>query len=293
MPRAAALVSLILLCFSIASVSAAPLPASTFSYNASAPMELQVRNTSVQGEVRRQDVSFASPRGGRVHAEIISPANASGRNPGVLFVHWLGDKPDTTNLTEFLPDALALVKDGVTSVLVDAMWSQTDWFTKVRSTATDYQASIKQVIDLRRALDLLLAQPNVDRGRIAYVGHDFGAMYGAVLSGVDERPSYYVLMAGTTTLSEWYLLGKKPRNVQPYVEQMSPLDPLPYLSHSSAQAYFFQFAAKDAYISPQHEQQFFSAAPVPRLMGVYGTDHALASPAVQMDRLAWLRAHLL
>ena len=47
--------------------------------------------------------------------------------------------------------------------------------------------------DLRRALDVLLAQPGVDPKRIAYVGHDFGAMYGAVLAGVDRRVSVWAL----------------------------------------------------------------------------------------------------
>ena len=100
-----------------------------------------------------------------------SPASVPGAHPGALFVHWLGDKPETTNLTEFEPDALVLARDGVTSVLIDAMWSAPGWFNKVRTPGSDYDNSIKQVVDLRRALDLLLAQADVDRGRIAYVGH--------------------------------------------------------------------------------------------------------------------------
>jgi len=41
-----------------------------------------------------------------------------------------------------------------------------------------------------------LAQPGVDPTRIAYVGHDFGAMYGCILLALDHRISYGVLMAG-------------------------------------------------------------------------------------------------
>ena len=99
-------------------------------------------------------------------------------------------------------------------------------------------------------------------------------------------------MAGTTTFSGWYFLGKKPQNVQAYVASMAPLDPLQYLQRSQARAFLFQFAAEDRYVSTAHAQQFFDAAPLPRMMGVYGTDHALVSPAVQVDRLAWLRAQL-
>ena len=47
------------------------------------------------------------------------------------------------------------------------------------------------------------AHPQIDEARLAYVAHDFGAMYGAVLAGVDPRPQWYVLMAGTPVFSDW------------------------------------------------------------------------------------------
>ncbi|HET7813357.1 MAG TPA: hypothetical protein VFL13_03160, partial [Candidatus Baltobacteraceae bacterium] len=211
--------------------------------------------------------------------------------PGVLFVHWLG-APKTTNLTEFLPDAIELAKHGARSILIDAMWSKPSWFEKGRTTATDYDASIEQVVDLRRSLDVLASLPGVDTKRIAYVGHDFGAMYGAVLSGVDSRPSVYVLMAGTPVFSEWYLLGAKPADVPAYVAQMAPLDPPGYLQRSHASAYLFQFSQHDAYISPQREDEFAAAAPAPKATFVYRSTHALAEPQIRADRLAWLKSRL-
>jgi cephalosporin-C deacetylase-like acetyl esterase len=45
----------------------------------------------------------------------------------------------------------------------------------------------QQVIDLRRALDLLLSHDDVDPKRIAYVGHSFDANCGAILDVVDKR----------------------------------------------------------------------------------------------------------
>jgi dienelactone hydrolase len=216
--------------------------------------------------------------------------------PGVLFVHWLGDAA-TTNHHEFESDARALAKRGATCVLVDAMWSTVttngkDWFDKVRSTDTDYENSIAQVIDLRRALDLLTAQSSVDPKRIAYVAHDFGAMYGAVLSGVDPRPRYFVLMAGTTSFADWYLLGNKPADIPAYRAQMEPLDPLGYLARGTAKGYLFQFAAHDEYVTAAHATQFFDAAPLPRAMYVYDAHHDLHVPQALADRLAWLEARL-
>jgi acetyl esterase/lipase len=181
---------------------------------------------------------------------------------------------------------------GIASVLVDAMWAAPDWFDKGRSPDTDFADSIHQVVDLRRAIDLLQAQSDVDAHKIAYVGHDFGAMYGALLSGVDPRPRWYVLMAGNPSFSQWFLLGKQPADVAAYTAQMAPLDPPAYLARSHADAYMFQFAQKDFYIRPDDEAAFFDAAPPPRAMYVYKIDHSLATPLALQDRLTWLGARL-
>jgi dienelactone hydrolase len=209
----------------------------------------------------------------------------------VLFVHWLGD-PKTTNLSEFRQDARRLAQAGSVTLSIDAMWAKPDWFEKGRSIDTDYRASIDQIVDLRRALDLLLSQPGIDPARVAYVGHDFGAMYGAVLSGVDPRPSYYVLMAGTATFSEWYLLGEHPADTAAYREQMSRLDPPQYLQQSSAKAYLFQFANRDRYIKPDRALAFFDPAPAPKTMSVYVANHALDVPEARAERIAWLLSKL-
>lgn len=271
--------------------AANPLAASAFSYAAQAPPGLRIAHRTLTSFGLEEDVTFAAPGGGRIHGEIMLPRNAAKPHAGVLFVHWLGD-PATTNLHEFEPDARMLARHGITSLLVDAMWSQPHWFMRVRSTDTDYRDSIAQVVNLRRALDVLQAQPGVDSHRLAYVGHDFGAMYGAVLSGVDPRPRWYVLMAGTATFSEWYLLGKKPANVDAYIAQMAPLDPGGYLARSKAEAFLFQFSQKDEYITPEKQLQFFSAAPLPKALYLYAADHSLRIPQAASDRLAWLLRRL-
>jgi len=272
------------------------LPSSAFAYDATAPLTVRVGSTGVKDGVRSRLVTFASADGRRLTAEIVAPVAPSKSHAGVLFVHWLGARK-STNHTEFEPDATALAKKGATSVLLDAQWSEQqygtrEWFMQVRTTDTDYAKSIEQVVDLRRALDLLQAQPGVDPHRIAYVGHDFGAMYGSLLAGVDPRPRWYVLMAGNPSFSQWFLLGKQPADVAAYTAQMAPLEPLPYLARSHADAYMFQFAQKDFYIKPDDEVTFFSAAPAPRSMYVYAIDHSLATPLALRDRLTWLGARL-
>ena len=272
-------------------VLAAALDAGAFSYDANAPLNVRYGAVVRRDGVSVRDVSFSSTTGHTVTGIVVRGVGGAA-HPAVLFVHWLGDDAKTTNHAEFETDAIALARKGVTSLAVDAMWSQPDWYDKVRKFQTDYADSIAQVIDLRRSLDVLLAQPGVDAKRLAYVGHDFGSMYGSLLAGVDPRPQWYVLMAGTTTFTEWYLLGGNPPDVKAYIAQMEPLDPLAFLARSNARGFYFQFSAHDHYISPEHEAAFFAAAPLPRTMALYDVDHSLATPAAWADRLAWLTEKL-
>jgi len=61
------------------------------------------------------------------------------------------------------------------------------------------------VLDFWRGIDVLLAQPGVEAERLGFVGHDFGAMYGSILGGIDQRVKTYILMAGTGRFANWFL----------------------------------------------------------------------------------------
>jgi hypothetical protein len=166
-----------------------------FDYNRDASPDLRSVRTKRAGGIVRELFTYATPFGYRRAAEIIRPENDV-RGAAILYVHWLeSDAPDS-NRTQFIGEAEVMAKRGAVALLIETMWSERDWFIK-RTQADDYENSRRQVIELRQALDLLLAQPGVDANRVAYVGHDFGAMYGVVLGSVDPRATCYVLMAGT------------------------------------------------------------------------------------------------
>ncbi|MBV8298181.1 MAG: hypothetical protein JO083_01285 [Candidatus Eremiobacteraeota bacterium] len=223
---------------------------------------------------------------------IVAPAGAVKNAPAVLWVHWLGE-PATTNHTEFLSDAQELAKHGVVSLLVDMPWSQKDWFTALRAPENDYTATVAQVITLRRALDCLTALPGVDKTRVAYVGHDFGAMDGALLLAVDARPQYAVLMTPTLSYWEWYLLGKQPADPAAYVAQMSAFDLPGWLAQGKQKATLLQFGQNDEYVSQATGIALRNATPNrDRTFKAYKLDHALDDVTAHDDRRAWLIAHL-
>jgi hypothetical protein len=205
-------------------------------------------------------------------------------------VHWFGE-PETTNRTQFLQEAVGLAERGVVSLLVDTMWSQRGWW-RGRKPETDFAGGVQQVIDLRRALDLLLAQPGVDPARTAMVAHDFGAMFGAVAGAADRRPKAYVFLAPTPHLSDWYLFNVKPASVEDYKKELAPLDPIGAVGKLAPAPVFYQFATKDKYVPAPRPIEFYDATVTRKLMGTYEADHDLTPPEVSADRVAWLAKEL-
>ncbi len=241
--------------------------------------------------VTGRSIEFISASGKKVTGEIIR-GSATSPQPGVLFVHWLGDLA-TTNHTEFEHDAQALAARGVTSILVDAMWSQPKWFQHMgASVEADSKETIDQVIDLRAALDVLLAQKNVDAKRIAFVGHDFGAMLGAFMASADPRVRSWVFLAGNPVLTNWYTLGKKSPTHDQYVAAMAKFDIVAALKSIKANGVLLQFSAHDEFVTRDEALAFFAATPLPHGVFFYDVDHSLATPAAFKDRQAWLTGQL-
>jgi fermentation-respiration switch protein FrsA (DUF1100 family) len=269
------------------SACADPLPPAAFSFAAPADVVVEhVESSSLGPGVRAEDVRV---RAGTfsVRGRFVEPTTL-GPHPGVLFVHWLGDDAATTNLSEFARDAQRLAQAGIASLSIDALWAAPDWFDKGRSPKTDYANSLEQVAQLHAALDALAARSGVDPADLAFVGHDFGAMYGAVLSGLDPRPRFFVFMAPTTTFADWYLLGTKPDDIPAFRRELEPLDPVQYLRASHGHDYLFQFGLHDGYVPLERARAFFEAAPSPKTLVLYDDGHALRSPRAVEDRVAWL-----
>ncbi len=267
------------------------IPAALTRYPAGLPLDVEEVGLEQRKGATVRDVTFAglSPTD-RMRAYVVTPP---GRGPfaGVLYVHWLGE-PATTNRTQFLEDAVVLASQGAVSVLVDAMWAEPGWYAQ-RTHETDYERSVQQVQRLRRALDLLVAQPGVDEKRLGFVGHDFGAMYGALMGAVDGRPRAYVLMTANPRFSTWYLLGRRqPKDRAAYLKQMQALDVTRYLPELAPAQLFFQFASNDRYVSAKEAQEVYAAAKEPKLMRRYPTDHGLDLKRGAQDRFQWLVRHL-
>ena len=264
---------------------------------ASAALLLQANPIDVKldaAKVTVQQLTYAQLDGTRNAATLVTPFDsasglAQGR-PAILFLHWYGPPNATSNRTQYLPEAVELAASGVVSLLVDTPWSQERWFG-TRDSAKDYEFTLQMTKNVRRALDVLLAQPGLDRTRIAVVGHDFGAMWGALAVAEDPRVTHFAYAAGTSSFTDWYLYTPKREGAdrEAFVAKLAPLDPIAHLPKIAPRPVLLQFGTRDEHVKNESATAQAEAAKQPKTVKIYqNAGHELTYQA-RVDRLAWIR----
>ena len=141
-----------------------------------------------------EDISIDVPHGPDVPAYVVRPAGqlAAHSQAGVLFLHWLGQIHN--DRTEYLGEAVTLASQGVVSLLPQGAFP---WTESPVGHSQDVETVLHQAAAFKVALHRLAAIPAVDETRIGLVGHDYGAMYGALVADQDPQVSALVLETPT------------------------------------------------------------------------------------------------
>jgi dipeptidyl aminopeptidase/acylaminoacyl peptidase len=252
-------------------------------------------NPQLGAAVTVRQLTYAQLDGTRNAATLVAPAlsEAGGRvegRPAILFLHWYGPPNATSNRTQYLPEAVELAASGVVSLLIDTPWSAERWFG-TRDSAKDYEFTMQMAKDVRRAVDVLLAQPGIDRRRVAVVGHDFGAMWGALAVASDPRVTHFVYAAGTSSFTDWYLYTPKREGAErdAFVAKLAPLDPIVFLPKIAPRPVLLHFGTKDPHVKNEAAAAQAEATKEPKTVKTYeGAGHELTFQA-RLDRLAWLK----
>lgn len=261
-------------------------PKSLFDYDASVPFDVIINSQVDRDGVTVTDLSYESydPKFspsmlGRTVAYLVTP-QGEGPFAGVIFMHWLGNVDNSRG--QYLDEAVELAKHGVICLLPQGYYP---WMAFPTLDTSDRLLIIGQVIEMRRAIDFLLIQPGIEPDRLGYVGHDYGALYGGVLSGADHRMKTYVLIAGAPSFAD----------VGPYWNYTSvvpDLDPIQYVSQADRASIFFQFAQRDQFISQEMANRLYQAASEPKEIKWYDANHQMVNESAHQDRVAWLMEKL-
>ena len=227
------------------------------------------------GGVTVHSITYASPKGGRVPALVLVP---EGKGPfaGLIVQHGL---PGHGSDMEGLGGELARL--GAVVVLIDAPFARRSGFP-VRFDERDRREQIQLMVDLRRAVDLLVARDDVDPDRLGYLGVSYGGAMGGLLAGVEDRIDAFVLRVGDGGLVEHFRSpdsGGSPPPISPerlrrWIAAMEPIEPLAYIRRATAPL-LFQSGRQDDVVPPADARRYQAAAPEPKEVEWYDSGHFL------------------
>jgi dienelactone hydrolase len=266
-----------------------------FDYDQKAPLDAQEAAVEQRGDVTIHDISYASPKGGRVPAYLVVP-RGKGPFAAVIWGHWYQDGSPFLNRKEFLDEAVVLAASGVVSLLTDGPIARPG-FVRDPDPLGEAQINdrVQQILDMRRGADLLLARSDVDPKRLAYVGHSYNAATGAFLAGIDKRFKAFVLMAGNLSdevdmkSKDWQEFRKQvgPEKVDAFVAKYAWLDQGKFVAHAAPASVFLQYATKEDFLTPERAREYFAIVSEPKDLKFYEAPHALNAEA-RRDRIAFL-----
>lgn len=233
------------------------------------------------------DVVYDSS-GRKVTAYLLIP-DAKGPFAAILFAHMYTGR-NGVDRHEFVDEATSLLKLGVVSLLPQG---QFPWREDPSGVDHDQAAIDAQVADFKAGVDVLLEQSGVDATRLGFVGHDYGAMHGALLMARDARIKGAVLMTGDPIWMTWFAAYwqflKTDTEKAAYASRMAEYDPVSVLPKTKA-SFLLQFGSSDGFIS-REEAERLAAGLADKSVKFYDAGHEL-NAAAMADRLAWLRSLL-
>jgi len=236
---------------------------------------------------RLQRFEFAS-RGDRVPGRLLLPAALGRKLPLVLLQHGAGGSKESPYL-----DAAAgpWVRGGVAVASIDFPLHGERASPKLSARLLEELAATlgrsdrssgfwtefvhQAVCDLRRALDALIAHPELESSRCAYAAFSMGTIVGAPFLGSDPRPCAAALAIGGG--------GFGPPE----------LDPARWIGRFAPRPLLFVNASRDERIPRAASQALFAAAGEPKEITWFECGHSELPGAALKAMWTFLRRHLL
>ncbi len=267
------------------------IAAGTFAYDRNAPLQLRDSLESTVDGVETHAISFASPRGGRATGLLFVP-RGGGRKAGIVNMH---GAPGSAR--QVAASSAALARRGAVVLALDAPFARRTDGDMLAFTEADSADHVQLVVDLQRAVDLLLARPDVDPARIAYVGGSFGGAVGTMFAAVDPRPAAYVLFVPDGGMVSHFTavdgtpqqpLAGMPATVRDrWLAAMRPVEGIGYVGRARPGSILFQNGRQDPYVPADKAAALHRAAGASHTVQWYDSGHALPAQA-RIDRWQFL-----
>jgi hypothetical protein len=269
-----------------------------FAYDRTAPLDIEKGGPSSRGGVTVTDLTYASPMGGRVPATLIVP-DGPGRFAGIILQHGMPGRRQ-----HMIPTGERYAKAGAVVITIDAPHARPEHLERtddpITSTGQDRDEQIQLIVDLCRAVDLLLARLDVDPQRLAYVGVSYGGAMGGLFAGVEDRLQAYALVVGDGGLvshvtglddvfGELYSISQEKREA--WWEAMWPIEPIHFVGHAAPAALLFQSGRQDRAVPLPDAVRYQLAGSEPKEIMWYDTGHNLGAQSLR-DQGLWLQEQI-
>ena len=266
-----------------ASAAAVAPDATLFAYDASAPLDLVERSSTTDGSLTVRDVDFASPKGGRARAYLITP-QTTGRVPAMVFVAGSNQRRD-----DIRAEAIGVARRGVLAVILEQSQVAGARSPIWTFTAQDRAEAVQTVIDARRAIDLLVARADVDAARIGYYGFSYGAWLGAITAAVDKRVSLVVLRSGGPQILAEIARASSRTLTPEYTAVMARVDQMAYAPAISAPV-LVQNGSRDTTYTAEQMRAWQERIGGAKTVNIYDAEHTLNATA-NTDAISWIAGH--
>lgn len=284
-----ALLSAVVAVAAAGATSSVATPATTpFAYDRSQPLHFVDRGRVNQNyPIAVDDVSYTSGKD-RISAYLVRPPGQHGRRPAVIYLH--GAQGDRSEL--LVPSTWAAAR-GAIALTITAPSTVLPGPKAKGVPFLRWQADVQErdVVAVRRAVDLLSKRKDVDPARIGFVGWSAGSHTGAILAGIEPRLRAVVLMScGVAPVSEYVSLAPAKLKA-PIRHYLGMIDPLRYVGRGKGSSLLLQDGRKDTVVPRSALLEVIDASPQGAKVRWYDAGHALNNKAYR-DQLAFLARQL-
>lgn len=271
-------------------------PLALFDYDRAEALDLRDSLAFNELGVDVYSVSFTSPRGGRVTGLLHVPHDSlratTGKFPGVVMMH--GAPGDARGMGGI---AMPVARHGAIVLVINAPFARRDKDNPLSFTPRDSAEQVQLIVDLRRAVDVLLTRSDVDASRLGFVGVSYGAAMGAAFAGIERRIAAYALLVGDAGLAAHFTKPDGNRMARPphlteaqwcrWFAAMEPLASTRFIGRAAPARVLFLWGRQDRLVPPYLADALARAADKGAEARWYDAGHGL-TPVAYLDMIDWL-----
>jgi dipeptidyl aminopeptidase/acylaminoacyl peptidase len=271
-----------------------------YAYDTKQPLDAKTVSQQDSFVASTRRMTMRGTQGGTVPVYILLPSVASENTkvPGVVLLHGKGGRAE-----DMLIAGQFLATRGYASVIPEYVGhgARRDPAKPVQMFGGDpvvlRDSIIESIQDVRRALDLLVAQPEVDGTRIGLMGYSLGAIMGSITTAVEPRIDTAVLVVGgadwkalltqstESDAAKWRASGEAKESALALLE---PIDPKNFAGYIAPRPVLLINGTQDKIIPRSAAEALFEAAKEPKEQMWLEYGHLIPPTVVAVPMQEWL-----